>query len=192
VRDIDVLLPKLDGEDRERLARARAVAMGEARIALDSFRARDLMIGLVEWLTVGGWRTRPAEPLLAGDSIIDFAAHLLERHHRRLKKRGDHLAKLGDDARHRARIEAKKLRYATEFFACLWPGKRAQERHKRYREALEELQDHLGGLNDIAVAAALLERHDIGAPGPDEDRRKLLRRAEKAFDALMDAEPFWC
>jgi len=191
VRDLDVLVPKIEGDDRERLVEARAVAMGEARIALDSLRARQLMIDLAEWIAVGAWRMRPAEPMLANGSIVELAADLLDRHRRRLKKRGQGLAELGDHDRHLARIEAKKLRYATEFFACLWPSRRARARHEAFLGALEKLQDHLGVLNDVAVAAALLERHGIAAPKGGQGVGKRLRKAEKAFDKLMMVKPFW-
>jgi inorganic triphosphatase YgiF len=191
VRDLDVLIPKIEGSDRARLVQARRKALGEARIALNSLRARQLMIDLAEWLAIGTWRSDPADPGLARESIVILAADLLDRHRRRLKRRGGHLAKLSDRDRHKARIEAKKLRYASEFFACLWSSEAAQARHADFLDALEKLQDNLGTLNDQSVAAVLLERHNIPAPDDGRDRRKLLKKAEKNYDALMEVRPFW-
>ncbi len=72
--------------------------------------------------------------------------------HRKLLKRGRRLPKLDAQRRHRARIAAKKLRYATEFFASLYP----RQRLRRYRAVLSSLQDDLGWRNDVAVADGLL------------------------------------
>jgi CHAD domain-containing protein len=54
--------------------------------------------------------------------------------------------------RHRIRIAAKKARYGAEFFHDLLPAKDV----KRYVSRLSALQDHLGLLNDFAVADRLL------------------------------------
>ena len=63
-------------------------------------------------------------------------------------ERGKRPADLDDHRRHRARIAAKKVRYAIEFFASLYP--RRAVRH--YVDALTELQDDLGWPNDAVVA----------------------------------------
>jgi len=191
VRDLDVLIPKLEGQGRAKLVAARALALGEASTALDSLRVRELMIDLAEWLAIGAWRLRPAEPLLANEHIATIAADLLDRHRKRLKRRGHHLASLDDHHRHKARIEAKKLRYASEFFGSLWTGKKARRRYEDFVAALEKLQDHLGALNDQVTAADLLDRHGIDGERPRKGHKKLLKKAEKAFDRLMDATPFW-
>ena len=96
------------------------------------------------------------------------------------------------------RKDAKKLRYATEFFASLFDGKRAQRRQKRFVVALEGLQDHLGALNDLATAPHLLELLGLveqdGASellANDSGKMKLLARAEVAHDELFDTKRFW-
>ena len=66
------------------------------------------------------------------------------------------------------RIALKKLRYATEFFAALYPKKRT----KPHLAALKELQDGLGHLNDVAVAERL-----IGSPDRAGGARRARRRA---------------
>lgn len=191
VRDLDVLIPKMDGEDRERLITVRAEAFANVRTALESDRARMMMIDLAEWLAIGPWRVRPSEPL-RGESIIPFAGKLLDKHWRRISRRGRHLAALDDPARHEVRIEAKKLRYAVEFFASLWPDKKAQKRHRAFLKGLAALQDHLGTLNDQATRPQLLAQHGIETPDlPGKERRTALRKAERAFDRLMDEKRFW-
>ncbi len=53
--------------------------------------------------------------------------------------------------RHRLRVALKRLRYALEFFAPLFSGRRLQN----YHQASTRLQDLLGRLNDLAVASQL-------------------------------------
>ena len=124
---------------------------------------------------------------------------LLQEHHRKLRKRTRHVQRLEAPERHRARVAAKKLRYAAEFFAPLFSGKRAEE----YIAALSRLQGALGRLNDLAVAARLLEEivpatlpelaHArgivrgwvAGRIAPELDK---LRQARRRF---ADCEPFW-
>jgi len=167
--------------------------MEEARCALESARARKLMIDLAEWLAIGAWRMQPADPICATQNIALFASALLDRHRQRLQRRGRHLAKLDDHRRHRVRIEAKKVRYATEFFASLWDGGKARRRRRAFLSALEELQDHLGEINDRTAAAAILAKLGLSEAGMShrESTHALLDRAEDAFSDLVDAKPFW-
>ncbi len=81
-----------------------------------------------------------------------LAARLIERRDAKLRKRGAALRESTPEARHAVRIAAKRLRYAAEFFATLYPPKRV----KRYIVALEDIQDTLGELNDLATAERLL------------------------------------
>lgn len=103
--------------------------------------------------TYGASRPAPAPgdgtPAVAGaEDARRYAARLIEQRSRRLEKAARHLADGGVEERHAIRIAAKKLRYATEFFATLFPSKRARV----YRKALAVLQDELGAFNDAAVA----------------------------------------
>ena len=49
-----------------------------------------------------------------------------------------------------------RARYGAEFFAGLYGGRKARRRHKAFAAALSDLQDHLGGLNDLATAHAVM------------------------------------
>jgi inorganic triphosphatase YgiF len=92
-------------------------------------------------------------PLGAPSSARALAQATLEQRDRRLRKRGKHLRTLPVAQRHRARIAAKKLRYAAEFFAPLFRGKHSSS----YVAALSRLQDSLGKLNDAATGERLLD-----------------------------------
>ena len=119
----------------------------------------------------------------------------IDRRARRLAKAARRLANGGVDERHAIRIAAKKLRYATEFFATLFPARRARV----YRKALAVLQDELGAFNDAAVAprvaAALagptaaatvaIESWSAGRAGASG---RGIAAAWSAFEAVA---PFW-
>lgn len=128
----------------------------QAAAALQSVRHTRLMLQFSDWLLDGEWRrqARVQEP------VAGFAEPLLERIERKLLKRGRRLRDGDAAARHRARIAAKKARYAVEFFRSLYPPKRAG----RYLKSLSALQDELGRLNDIAVADRLLEELRLAQP----------------------------
>ena len=197
-RDIDVMIARNEHEDfRARLEEARARAYAAAEAALESDRARSLMLDLAEWIAVGEWLHLPQPRPLREQSARLFAAEALDRFRRKVKKQGRDLAELDDEARHEVRKAAKKLRYASEFFRALFDDKRQRRRYKRFVSALEELQDRLGALNDLVTAPSLLERiRLIDAPGAAvliaaSNKRKLLDTAADAHAALVDAKRFW-
>lgn len=197
-RDVDVLLDRADeGALRDRLLAARADAYGTAIAALQSPRARGLMIDIVEWVAAGDWLSSRDGADLRGLPAREFAAKALDRFRRKVKKSGHDLEELDDEARHEVRKAAKKLRYAAEFFGALYGRKRERRRHKRFVAALEHLQDELGALNDLAHAPEVLRSLDLADDpaaqallGPD-DRTDLLEAAAEAHDALVDAKRFW-
>ena len=172
---------------------ARAAAWRRAAEACGSARYRALMIDATAWVQTGAWLKTPA----ALDPADRLARQALKRHRRKLEARGAE-ARSGDDAaRHRLRIEAKKLRYAVEAFASLYGDKAVQ----RYLRPLRELQDALGQLNDIATAEPLIA--GLGLPseaafaaGDLVGRRAarsagLIKQSHKALARLDAAEPFW-
>jgi triphosphatase len=127
----------------------------QAAAAVESVRYTRLVLQLTIWLNRKGWRDGMSDKQREGIGrpAGQFAAEVLRRRHRKLIERGKRLADLDDHRRHRARIAAKKVRYATEFFASLCP--RRAVRH--YVDALTELQDDLGWRNDAVVADQLLK-----------------------------------
>ncbi|RJG05981.1 CHAD domain-containing protein [Noviherbaspirillum cavernae] len=126
----------------------------QAAVALRSPRYTRLMLTLSHWLLGAGWRDGiDASKHKELDAPVQaFAGNMLKHDHRRLRKRGRKLRGADAAKRHRMRIAAKKLRYATEFFQSLYPPRRV----KRYVKSLARMQDELGRLNDAAVAQGLL------------------------------------
>jgi CHAD domain-containing protein len=98
-----------------------------------------------------------------------------------------------DKERHAARIAAKRLRYAAEFFAPLFPGKRT----RTYLNALAKLQDVLGRLHDGTTAAMLASELGDGAAAGSV-RAWVASRAltldsglAEAIRRIDAAKPFW-
>lgn len=197
---------------RARAARARRAHGAAARQAVTSGRYTDLFLALGEAFArddlpafaVADTPPDPAgeagEPLPRFDAPVGaFAAWALERRHGRVRKRGGDVPAAPPEERHRVRIAAKKLRYAAEFFRALYPAKRVA----RYVDALEDLQDILGALNDAAVVDRLLAEVAQGAKPIAAGVDGLVRgwvaavaqhelaRYERAWDAFKDAKPFW-
>src|SRR5215470_20340855 len=84
-------------------------------------------------------------------TVVETAAEQLNRRYQKLVQSGKRLDALNPRQRHKLRIAAKKLRYASEFVAGVFPGKKAARRRKRFIAGLNELQVCLGDLNDIVV-----------------------------------------
>jgi inorganic triphosphatase YgiF len=198
-RNIDVLLDRITSRRTAKpLRKARERAYVAAREALDSPRLRAAMIDLAEWIATGQWLVAPADPALRDRPLSAFAIEVLDRYRRRVKRRGDGLARLGDDERHEVRIQAKKLRYSGEFFSSLFPSEARTRRRKVFLGALEDLQNELGKLNDLAITPPLLEQLGLaGTPVAEalaadgDSRGKLLDRAERAHDRLIATKQFW-
>lgn len=197
-RDIDVLLKNTKEEDvRAQLLEARTAAYDTVEIALQSARARNLMVDLVEWLSMGEWLRDDVNAEARTTPVLGFAAKTLRKLRKKVKRQGRDLEALDDDNRHELRKTAKKLRYATEFFAALYDRKRDRRRLKRFLSALEGLQDSLGDLNDLSAASATLRR--LGVTSADAEkwvvdpktRAALLEQAAEQHDTLIDAKRFW-
>lgn len=168
VRDWDVLvestLPRISSTvpGQDALNEVRSAA-GEklqhlhhkVAAAVGSERFRRLVEGIDSWVQQRGWREGLSmrQKTRLKLRVPHCATAILEQERERLQKRGAKLKGGDEKARHRVRIAAKRSRYAAEFFASLYPGKQVRP----YVQALSALQDHLGALNDAAVAGRLLE-----------------------------------
>ncbi|MFJ7441617.1 CHAD domain-containing protein [Methylorubrum thiocyanatum] len=218
-RNLDVFLATTLPAERERhpdevgllgletqLEDQRSKAYEAVDALLRSPEWRTLLLDLVSWINAGPWLLDKADERvsLRDEAARDFAARELDRRRRQVKRRGRDLNDLSPEDRHQVRIAAKKLRYGAEFFAGLYPAKKAVKRHASFAKALAELQDHLGALNDIAtgheVVRDLVGEHvgtsalfAAGVTAADLEARsgKLLAAAADAHEDLVDAKPFW-
>lgn len=189
-----------------RVAARRDEAYAQAVANLRSKRAVDLMLSLAKWSAIGAWRMQRSTAEARAATIESFAATVLDDRLRKLHKKAKALLKLAPEKRHEARIEAKKLRYACDFFADLYTGKQAKK-HKAFVGVMADLQDKLGLLNDISTARRLtaelareaVDDHDadlafsagLVAGRAQADAARLIDRAQKNMAVLLDAKPFW-
>jgi triphosphatase len=196
------------------LRQKRKDAFEQACRAIDSARFRRLVVDTVAWIEVGDWthNAQDAARSLRERTIAAAAADELKRHWKKIIKKGEHLGDLAPERRHKLRIRAKKLRYAAEFFAAAFPGRKPTRLRKRFLKGLKGLQDALGDMNDIVVHGELAEQFvEAGdrrgrrarAPankafaagrlsGHEQARMaSVLKEAEEAYAAFARAEPFW-
>lgn len=185
------------------LEEERSEAYAAVILRLRSDEWRQFFLELVAWINAGPWLSSGEEDGLDQPASA-FASGVLDKWLRRVRKRGRDLAALSPEERHRVRIAAKKLRYGSEFFASLYPEKKATKRRKAFLSALSDLQDSLGALNDMETGRDILddlshaEADEIRsiaacftASGTQDKSKKLLKSAEKAHRALTECEPFW-
>jgi hypothetical protein len=104
------------------------------------------------WHETGPGHDRHANPLQA--SAVSIANHMLEERLQAVMLAGEGFDDLNAAERHKVRIQIKKLRYASEFFASLY-RRRAVE---PFLAAMKTLQGDLGLRNDIEVARGLLKK----------------------------------
>lgn len=170
-RDLDVFLGERLGPQvaarpddpalkrlRDEARAARADAYDDVRAALRSLRFARLLLALGRFTWARGWREQRLTEASARLFFpgADAARPLLAKRWKRVRRRARVLEASSAApvaALHELRIECKKLRYASEFLAPLYPGKDA----KRFAKRLARLQDHLGHLNDAALAERLCD-----------------------------------
>jgi len=215
-RNLDVLLhgdyraavaTKEDAEGLKglglRLRGARRMAYVRAAAAVESERFRRLLVDLLIWIQTGPWTVGEGSAKQRKQPIPRFGARELSKRRDRIVKRGRKLRDLAPHARHKLRIEAKKLRYAADAFVGVFER---PKRAKVFVEALKAVQDALGDLNDIVVGERLAHEA-AAAPGRAESDSAfvagritgaqkariapLTDRAEAALKAFADAKPFW-
>lgn len=199
LRDLDVLLA---GPFDEQAAAEPAVAAvrelllaeqrqaGDAAVAvLESVAWRRLITAVTHWLQDGRWR-RSGHKRHQSRSAKMQARAALDTYRRRVRSMGNGLAKRSAVERHRVRIEAKKLRYGTDFLGSLFPN-RARE-HDEMAQALEQLQEHLGHLNDIATARRYWTKTGLPEPASfAQEEQASLAAAVKDRKAILAVRPFW-
>ncbi|WP_419897962.1 CYTH and CHAD domain-containing protein [Roseomonas sp. USHLN139] len=134
--------------------------------------------------------------------LREQARTVLGKRRRKLLRGGAGIAALSDADLHALRLEAKRLRYAAELFAPLWPGKAT----KRFLKRLSALQEALGLSNDTVTARALMaslaRAEDGSAAAPPwaiglaegwalAASRGMRAEALTAWKGFSKLDPFW-
>ena len=195
-------------------AARRKRAAGYAALAayLDSAEWRALGISLAALATARPWEiaaesdaeispeadAEPPAPPHHARPLVEFAGRALSRRYRDVVAPGADLSGLDVEALHAIRLQCKRLRYACEFFAPLYPGRAT----KRFLRRLSELQETLGQMNDGAVAAGLMAElggrgavrsEAVGivrgyvAAGSSSERQRI----ERSWQRLLKLDCFW-
>lgn len=183
-------------------ARLRVTANRRARRAVAAARGQGLLLALGAWTSAETW-LEALDDAQRGElqrPAIEYAREILSASLKRVRKRGRKFADLAPADLHRLRIAAKKLRYATEFFAPLFDGKPARE----YRAVLARLQDALGAYNDAVKMTLFAERASRGlTEAPADEARGIMlgwsagmqdagtRYLKRVWKDFRRAEPFW-
>jgi inorganic triphosphatase YgiF len=196
--------PKAAARYAERLEASRAEAYRRVAAAIASPRFSRLMLELALWVEDGAWRETgdPDRAARLNGAIGGFAVDALDRLRRVVRKRGAQLEELDAGRRHKLRIRAKRLRYATEFFARAL-GENGRRR-RRFAGALKALQDSLGRLNDIAQVGEMAQLALGGArskaltfaAGELVGRARgqepeVMAEAVSAYEDFRDAKRYW-
>ncbi|MGV2290901.1 CHAD domain-containing protein [Trinickia sp. YCB016] len=166
-RDLDVFtdstLPALAAADVDASTWSAVLAEADARrfeararlqAAMRSRRYAQLSLAWLAWLAELPMRRAPEA---AGDfTLREFVAKRVRKHFKRLTDTSK-LSELDAAARHRHRIEAKRLRYMLEFFESIASGRTRRD----VARTLQRIQSVLGDGNDAVVALGFLEQLDI-------------------------------
>lgn len=142
---------------RKTFSAQRKAAFGRAREAVASPRYRRLLIDTAEWIET--MRPRADDGL----TISAYAAQVLDRRTRKVRKQGKRLTDLDPQQRHKLRINVKKLRYAVDFFKSLYRD-RDQNELTDFSDRLKQLQSALGSLNDFMAHRELATEAALTAP----------------------------
>ncbi|OZI38752.1 inorganic triphosphatase [Bordetella genomosp. 5] len=171
-----------------------AAADGAARSASvpadDEHGASERIVPTIIGLNAGSTEAEaPAAPALSR-----LLAKRLRRWHKSVAKDGQRFSELDLESRHELRKRGKRLRYSLSFAESLLPATRL----RTYRKQLAHVQELLGEINDLAVAAEHYRTQTDAHPqawfalGWIAARLEtLVAQAQPSFDALAHAKPFW-
>lgn len=162
---VDSTLPALAQADADaaRWAATRAAAdverlaaRAKVQEAMASRRYANLALAWLEWQAA--LLSREAPPNAARQSLAKHAKKRIRAPYRQLAETPK-LTTIDEKARHSVRIEAKRLRYALEFFESVVSRKTRVEVAK----TLSRIQSVLGDGNDAAVALGYLDELHVDA-----------------------------
>ena len=128
--------------------RQRAACYAALRGETQARELQRLTLRFAIWMNGPYWQQNAVTP-----HARDFATQRLQKLNKRFSQAGQHLSSLDAARLHALRIIAKKLRYSADFFAGLYD----KQKSGLFVEALSDVQDVFGQINDVAVAHRVLE-----------------------------------
>jgi triphosphatase len=153
---------------------------------LGSHKHACLIDQLVAFVTIEGEGNIKAQETegIAPSRVQDFAGSMIWSRYEAIRAYENVVGTADLPTLHQLRIEVKRLRYVLDLFSD------ALEESKPLRQACADMQEHLGDLNDTAVAIALLDtldEHHEGTPALAEYRADVLKRQRALYDATPNA-----
>lgn len=154
------------------------------------------MLDLAQWLAGGDWLRSANTEELRSQPASEFASFALDCSAARSRKPAATCRR--STMKRDTRCARRPRSCATRLSSSAAIRRQARSgRHKRFVALLEDLQDHLGALNDLATAPAMLQA--LGLEGNPEARvlldetrkRELIASAVDAHEAFIDASRFW-
>ncbi|HEX7969753.1 MAG TPA: CHAD domain-containing protein, partial [Stellaceae bacterium] len=181
----------------------RRAAYAAMREVMTSARYTDMVLRLMEWVEMRGWRQQQVSEtsVLLLSPVGDLADGLVEKRYRKARKLAKRFAALDAAGRHELRIALKKLRYGADSFEPMYPAKAAARMAKR----VSGLQGDLGLLNDVTTAQELMGDLPAATEAGEDLRRGATimqgwlarmvaeneRRLSREVARFLEAKPFW-
>jgi triphosphatase len=168
-------------------------------LELDAPSFTAFVLGMAAWVEDGRRHRRLLGEKELDTPLAQIAPGLLDRLARKVDKRGRHIERRSDIKLHALRKSHKKLRYAVEYLAPLYPHKAV----KAYVRRCKDVQQSLGAINDAAAATRLAEglaegnRVDLAAAlgvlaqHLERRRQKARRDLEENWSAFHGGERPW-
>lgn len=182
------------------------VATRSAQVLLASASFQRLLFQLAAWIEDGDW-TRRSQGTDSKRSLRSFASRALSRQRRKIGGLIGTVATMSPATRHKLRKNAKKFRYSLEFFASLYRGRKLTRQRRELVQTAKNLQDELGRLNDMAVAAttrqslfqdldpitsaSLATQLDELLADQQNSRVRLLKAASASLERITGADAWW-
>ncbi|PKO72731.1 MAG: inorganic triphosphatase [Betaproteobacteria bacterium HGW-Betaproteobacteria-14] len=203
-RDWDVLAEEIVGPARSAFSGDARLALLEAAVGRARRQARDnaqralAAPAQAVFLLDLAARLHAIDGDPVGMDLSAFAVRRLDRLHKKALALAAAAQERDPDSLHALRIGVKRLRYAIEFFAPLYPARET----RKAMDTLTGLQDTLGALNDLARAGTLL-MHCVNddralreavslAGGWHGARHAVLRRLTlQGIERLRKSKRFW-
>jgi len=185
----------LKAAERQRLA---SYALLAAHLGSRAFRLLGVRLACLAALRAWDVPNEDEATTKRAAKLPDFAGRALSRRLARLRPPDGDFVDAPVADLHSLRIQAKRLRYAGEFFAALFPRKET----RRFLRRVGDLQERLGHLNDGAVAESLMAQ--LGHGGAERamavgivrgfvaaGARDARAASERSWRKLRRLEPFW-
>jgi CHAD domain-containing protein len=193
VRDRDVLLADLEKRGPELpAALAPSLAALAGAVRAERAEAHGRLLGLLDGRRHDAFVREFAAVMCGRDGwddgprVRDLAGGTLWRHYEALRAYDVGGLPAEEEPLHAMRIEGKRLRYVLELFAETF-GERGDE----VVAPLMAFQDHLGGLNDVAVARVLLAPHARDDDAGPAAAAYLALREQDALALRAELPPRW-